>query len=105
MQLLCLIQSAMLSTPSHAPETPSPVLWVGEHCGLTTAQGHMDKEYTAEHCGGTSVLQSPSPVPNACSALQPGALTSPQRPTLATPQWTSQWPWDSAKVGLNTGVG
>lgn len=102
MQLLCLIQSAMLSNPSHAPETPSPVLWVEEHLGLATAQGHMDKEHTAEHGGAP---QSPSPVPNACSALQPGALTSPQRPTLATPQWTSQWPWDSAKVGLNTGVG
>ncbi|XP_021078709.1 DNA-binding protein RFXANK isoform X6 [Mesocricetus auratus] len=27
----------------------------------------------------------------------PGVPTSPQRQTLATPQWTSLWPWDTAK--------
>lgn len=39
----------------------------------------------------------PKPCPglgtlSACSSSQPEVLTSPQRPTLATPQWTSPWP-------------
>ncbi|PNI50320.1 RFXANK isoform 6, partial [Pan troglodytes] len=28
----------------------------------------------------------------------PEALTSPPKPTLATPRWTLPWPWDTGKV-------
>nr|XP_045235395.1 DNA-binding protein RFXANK isoform X9 [Macaca fascicularis] len=30
----------------------------------------------------------------------PAVLTSPPKPTLATPRWTLPWPWDTGKAGV-----
>lgn len=52
----------------------------------------------AASCG--AVTGPPEPRCSTCFVLQPEELISPPRLTLATPRWTSLWPWDTGKVGL-----
>lgn len=89
--------------------------WIGEvEAGFGDGGGGKERAWgLADHieplqeteAGGAlseGSLPAPSPSP-PCSALQPVALISPPRPTLATPRWTSPWPWDIGKVGLRHG--